>query len=197
MKRAIVASLLGIATSIATSVSYGQGQIIFDTYNAAAYSPIRYTSDANQLPDPGLAGQIVGAGSFSATLLYGIGSGFTSIDQLTSISGLAVAVGSQVPGYAVGPAVTIPGYVSGPVTFAVLVWASSGPNGGPTYDQSMLRGASALWVEPSISAVPNPAGNFTVGVPGINNVALVPEPSTVMLAGLGALSVLLLRRKRE
>lgn len=202
MKKTLVASILGLATTLAVvSSSYAQGSVKFDTYNAAVYSPIKYTADTANLASAGvstaLAGTTVG-NNFHAALYYGLGNTFTSLSQLTLVPGSELTVGALLPGYITGPGVTIPGYTTGPVTFAVVTWAISGPASGATFATSGLTGQSALWVESSIASGTNPTDTFKVGVPAITVSAtgvIIPEPTTLTLAGLGAAALLLRRRK--
>jgi PEP-CTERM motif len=105
------------------------------------------------------------------------------------------AVNGATPGFFEGPLVTIPDYTSGPVTFEILAWTQD-----YHYDNLDGFGFSSfyIWTEPSIAPVPEPAGFFT-SLPG--NIYLnldVPEPTTLALAGLGALvSLVVLRRQHS
>src|SRR5438046_406953 len=111
MKRTMIASVLGIAASVATISSYGQGHTWFDNYNATPYMNVRYygvgTTNANVHVD----------------LAYFIGT--TADPNALTPLGLSVAINPSLsastgPGYWSGVIVDIPGYVSGPVTFQVL-----------------------------------------------------------------------------
>ena len=209
MKRALVASLLGVAASVATT--YGQGTTVFDNYNASPYMPIKYTSTTAQLPADkvALAGQGVSDAGFSVDLLYFIGT--TSNPAQLTDTGLAVplnpgkadSLGNH--GYWDGQNVVIPGYTSGPVTFEVEAWyttttGADGQYGGATFGTSLFRGTSALWTESSLATGLSTA-NTWAGLPGPNgaalaNVAIVPEPATLTLLGLGGAALLVSRRRK-
>lgn len=202
MKKTLVASILGMAVGMAAvSTAYGQGSVKFDTYNAPVYAPVKYTTDAGNLAIAGLAGlanTIVG-NNFHAALYYGIGNTFTDFGQLTMVPGSEVTVGSLVAGYVTSGAVTVPGYVSGDVTFSVAVWAISGPSSAADFATSGVKGTSALWIEPSLATGSLPVDTFQVGVPPVIvsvSGAPIPEPTTLALTGLGALGMVLIRRKK-
>lgn len=204
MKRTLVASILGAVASLATvASSYGQGQVVFNTYVGTVYQPIKYTSDSTKLfvTDAGLAGTTVD-NQFSAELYYALGSGFTSLSQLTalpaSISLVNNAGAANTRGFVLGSAVDIPGYVSGPVTFAIVAWKSSGAHSENGYNVDPLnayQGASGLWTESSIAASPSPADFFQVNLPALA-VSAVPEPSMLALGGLGSAALLMFRRRK-
>lgn len=198
MKRALVASLLGIAACVASvTSSFGQGQIIFDNYNAVPlYSPIRYSTlpaDASSLPAGHSAGELAGP-TFAVHLFYGLGT-VATFGGLTD-SGITVNVNGSTPGYFQGPNVVIPGYNSGPVTFAVLAWDTTT---GGTWDTATVRNGKTIadvrvWQEASITKPPSPSDYFQNWAPV--NIVAVPEPSTFALAGLGAASLLIFRRRK-
>jgi len=197
MKKTLVASILGVVASAAIVASaQAQGFIKFDTYNAASYNPIKYTLDTAALTagglSPALAGTTVGSG-FQAAVYYALGTGFSSLSQLTLVPGAVATVGTIVPGYVTSGAITIPGYTSGAVTFAVVAWS-----GGASFDASNLKGSSALFVEPGLATGALPVNGFTVGVPQIyvTPVTAVPEPTTLALAGLSGAALLIFRRRK-
>lgn len=191
MKRALLASILGIAASTAmVASSFGQGQIVFNNYESTPYHPVQYSTQPGAvLPDGRSAGELVG-GTFSVQLYYGIG---TVADFSGLTESITIGINPATPGYFQGPVVQIPGYVSGPVTFAILAWDTGS---GATWSQASVRNDSPLmWQEPSVSTVPSPAGFFTA-LPGPINVAVIPEPSTMALAGLGAAALMIFRRRK-
>lgn len=195
MKKALVASILGLVVTAVSS--FGQGQVFFNNYVGSVYQPIRY---GNPAPQGGVAGQTVSAG-FKADLYYGLGSGL-SFNALSIVPGSTTTVGSLVAGYITGGIVTIPGYVSGPVTFAIVCyngadWASTRSSTLPTAAATLLPPQGQpipTWTEPSIASGLTPAGQFTVNVPAVLVALPVPEPSILALAGLGALA--LIRRRK-
>lgn len=196
MKKALVASILGLVVTAVSS--FGQGQVFFNNYVGSVYQPIRY---GNPAPQGGAAGQTVSAG-YKADLYYGLGSGLT-FNELSVVPGSTTTVGSLVAGYITGGIVTIPGYVSGPVTFAIVcyngdTWASTLSSTLPTAAATLtpaLGGAPIpTWTEPDIASGTNPARQFSVNVPAVVVALPVPEPSILALAGLGALA--LIRRRK-
>jgi hypothetical protein len=178
MKKSVVASVLGIAAAVSMATSaHGQGSVWFDTYaNTQDYVAITWTTDPSLAP-PGQAGQTVGPG-FTAML-------FSSVDGFAApLATSPVLSSGGEQGYIRGGIITVPGYASGPITFRIDV-SGNGAIG------------SATFTEPSIATGLNPAGFFSQ-LPATFSVAIVPEPSTIALAGLGGLSLLLmLRRKKE
>jgi len=128
MKRALVASILGLAASVASS--FGQGAVNFSNYSASPYYPVAY-STTKPIPGGATAGQGVGA-TFNVELGYFIGTTVNPAQitllpsSITAINPALMAppggVGSPTTGYFIGPTVAIPGYSSGPVTFEILAW---------------------------------------------------------------------------
>jgi hypothetical protein len=113
---------------------------------------------------------------------------YSSVDGFAApLATSAVLSSGGEQGYIRGGIITIPGYASGPITFRIDV-------------QGNGAAGSITFTEPSISGPgnpPPPAGFFSQ-LPATFSVAIVPEPSTIALAGLGGLSLLLmLRRKKE
>jgi len=192
MKKTIIASVLGIAASVATvTSSYGQGHTAFDNYNASPYMNVRYNGSGDISP------------TIHVDLLYFIGTtanpaALTDLNLNVPLNPTKMALGQG--GYWDGVGVDIPGYSTGPVTFQVRAWETVGPNGGANFAASGLRGSSFLWQESSLTTGTTPA-NFWSGLPGPNGAALlnltaVPEPSTFALIGLGTGALLFFRRRK-
>lgn len=179
MKKSVVASLLGIAAAVSMSTSaQGQGSVWFDTYaNTLSYVPITWSTNPSEAP-PGQAGQLVGSG-FTATL-------YSSLAPLVPIATTQVLSTGGERGFIRAGIVTVPSYASGPITFTIQIAnAALGAAGSITFTMA------------SIATGQNPAPFFT-GLPATFTAAIVPEPSTFALAGLGAVSLLMfIRRKRE
>jgi len=205
MKKALVASILGIA--VVTGVSaYGQGHTIMDNYDSTPYMNVTYSSNPANLPAAiqADAGQGVGDANYSVELLYAlgasqpIGSLIPLPASIEAIDPSKTALGQ--PGYFDTLAVDVPGYVSGAVTFAVEAWytGSAYAGGGATYALATLEGESATWNEASLSTGLS-TGNTWAGLPGPNGGSLVavampvPEPTTLALAGLGGAALLAFR----
>jgi len=183
--------------AVAATSSYGQGSTFFSSYTA------------NQ--GVGATTSIFGGGGlvgipWTAQLYYSLGtvsdpvneSDPTSITSpITGLTPLAgalaaydnsgAATGAPGMGFFDGGVVLIPGYTSGPVTFEI--WASGGATGS---------GRSGSWTESAISGPGLPAGNFGDNGTMPNFVVVVPEPTTLALAGLGALASFVAKgRKRR
>jgi hypothetical protein len=203
MKRRICAGILGIAAcSALTQVSRGAGYIYFENYGNTTYGQVTYALSNVPAGKAGLGVE----GYFTANLLYGLGTitnpaGLTSVPPQTA-SGQQGEYPFPVscptpfypeigwPGVFLGPLLQIPDYTSGPITFEVVAY------NGSTYDDSTIRGASALFTLAFIATDPSQAGEFgTPGFLGYNGttglepftVQLVPEPSALDMAGLSAL----------
>jgi PEP-CTERM motif len=197
MKKQVLASVLGVAGLLGlTASSYGQAQIFFDNYVASPYYNVQY------------AGTGVAAGTeVSVELGYAVGAGqttgFTLLPAtITTINPAASqpnnGVGPAVGGWFDGPIATLTGVGSGQAaTLEVLAWTTTG---GTTFANAAFTG-TLIWTEPGATLGGNglPASNFTA-MPGsvILNPTVVPEPTTLALAGLGSLaSLVALRRKQS
>jgi len=199
MKRKIIASLLGVAGSLAMVVSsHGQGSVNFANYASDVNAPVTFGQTANVNGVNGISGGLVGS-EFTAALMYSLDGGatYTLLTTLASgnpgypsaFSGVdngSAAIGS---GYFVAsPAtVTIPGYSSGPVSFIVQAYH------GASYAAGDWKGQSAAFTVPSIATGLTTPGDL-VGMQAF--VVTVPEPSIFALAGLGAAGLMAFRRKK-
>jgi hypothetical protein len=207
-------TILLLATVLATAASYGQGQFTFDNFSGTA-TPNLTTIASNSVAAEGSAGQFLGS-SYSVSLYWMPGTvSQSALDAAiaggTANLGFSVAygLGAVVPngtdnttgaGYFayVNPAdqsstVVVPGQ-SGTITVEADAWwtAAGGYlqalNGGFNSGHSV---AASIALATGTQLVPNMnevVPSFTVGV--------VPEPTTLALCGLGAASLLLLRRKK-
>jgi hypothetical protein len=212
MKRKVIASLLGVAGSLAmVAASYGQGSVVFANYTAASGSgatadpgvnaPITFGMTASTPGVNGVAGNRVGS-EFTADLLYSLNG--TTYSLLTTAqagdAGYPTALlgtdgnNASAAGYFQGPSVTIPGYTSGAISFIVEAYH------GSSYATADWKGQSAPFTLNSIATGQTPPGDFgQVGGTGgflQSFVVTVPEPSVFALAGLGAASLMAFRRKK-
>jgi hypothetical protein len=208
MKRAILASILGVAASLAiVSQTHAQGTVFFCNYanGGALQAPVTYSG----APLNGLAnGEAVGTGAaganFTATLLYSYGAnlGVTYTDAGVTASFLAAngdtANGAGLFGF-LANTVTIPGYTSGNVDFIVQVF------NGSSYGNSTIRGQSGVVTLANLATAANalPTGsllsdNTSATTPlTAFTVSPVPEPTVFALAGLGAAALMVVRRKSK
>jgi hypothetical protein len=182
--------------------SYGQGRVEFSnaTFDTANYVTVGLQ---NQGVSGGLAGQGIGGDKYSVQLLWVAG---TVLNQATfdasSPGSSATATGAAFLANTgqtdsgqfdagvvnIGPA--------GTYTMQILAWYS-GTGGFSTYAQALASGAvntgkSALF---TVNVTASPAG-INSSVPPAFLVQIVPEPSTLALAGLGAAALLVIRRKK-
>jgi hypothetical protein len=174
--------------------TYGQASYNFDTYSASVtgttQGQVSWSSLAGQAPG-GRGGTLVtAADSFNSDLLWAVGA-------TTGDLGLSIPVSSKVLGYIEDPtSVTFdPAYAGGPITFTINVWqggsyaAASAAGSGLGYGSVTFVDSGTVPAGPPISFNSDPA--FTVQLSTI-----VPEPTTLALAGLGAAGMLLFRKRQ-
>jgi hypothetical protein len=191
MKRNIVASILGIAASVASvASSYGQGQVLFKNYGTTTFAPVQYAASSV----PGGKENLYIGGTFHADLLYTYGaiSGSAQNSAGSAISTLFFSIDAADQatgsGFFNGDAATVPGYTAGPVTFTVRAY------NGNDYASSAVRGETTFTLS-SISTGLTLPGEFGAQMTGFR-VALIPEPSTLALIGLGTGALLFFRRRK-
>jgi len=210
MKKLILA---GCAVSCAVSV-FAQGTIVFNNrVVGSVVAPVYNVNPAD--PTTAQSGNTQ-SGFPVGTTVYGgatlSGAGFTA--QLWGAPGANQAVTSLVPatgygtaGFRTGAAAglwttstdaaIIPGAGEGSVaTLQVRAWDNAGGT-VTTYDAAKLQGlaygSSALFNSQPLGGVSAPPN--LVGLTSFSLVA-VPEPSTFALAGLGAVALLIFRRRK-
>jgi hypothetical protein len=211
MKKVIVASILGLAGSVATT--YGQGIILFDNYDSTTFQPVLYGS--------GVTGQAAGANvnnaSATISLLYALGT-YSSVSSFLAAATTVATTpidptknnpnagfGGTGPGgyYDDGTAVVLPGWT----TSATATFLTEGSllNGSQP-----LSGMSSLWTEvvdpgyataslTGFGIVPQAVlvAGFMNGGPTELTLSPVPEPTTLALAGLGGLASLVALRRKQ
>jgi len=191
MKRALVASILGLAASVATT--YSQGVIIFDSYHNSF--PNTYVAWDSTHP----AGYNTGDAVTDTSLVIGLYAGagtLTDSSLLTTLLGTTPIYDSPGlvygGGWLAGPSVAIPTSIwsgSGTVSFQVRPMAGTGANGPLTW-------TDAIWQESGqIVSINLPAHNFANG-PTQLIVSEVPEPGVFALAGLGAAALTIFRKRQ-
>jgi hypothetical protein len=207
MKRAIIASILGLAASVAVvSQTQAQGTVFFANYSNGGQlqAPVTFSGASQN----GLSnGELVGTGgpgaNFTATLLYSFGPnlGTTFTDAGVTASFIAAngdaANGAGLFGFAANT-VTIPGYSSGNIDFIVDVF------NGSSFANSSIRGQSAVVTLNNLATAANSlptasllSDNAAATTPlTAFTVQAVPEPGIFALAGLGAAALMAIRRKK-
>jgi len=200
MKRAIVASILGIAATVGiVNNSHAQGTVVFCNYadGGALTAGVTYTGPAFG----GLtAGETIGS-SFTADLLYSLNGGVSYTDSgitaaFLAPTGTPAASGGGLFG-STANSVTIPGYSAGACDFIVEVY------NGATFAASTVRGQSSEIVISPLATAGNllPTGSFFDGrasspITAFTVAQAVPEPTTMALGGLGLAALLVARRKK-
>lgn len=192
MKRTILASILGAAVTVGMATStYGQGSFLWKNYSFGSSGQVSAPVTYN--------GQLVGS-DFTAALM-----GSTDGTNFTFIAGSPVAFfgttgGSAASGAGLftGGQLTLPGYVTGNAYFILEAYQ------GSDYASASIRGESSVIVMNQLSTSGNgvPAGTFLSDNPAaitplqaFTVSVVVPEPTTLALAGLGLASLLMFRRR--
>jgi hypothetical protein len=181
MKRSLLTAILGVATAV---TALGQGHILVSNYINVPYAQIYWANGAE-------AGQaLTGTSGVQFQMFYGVGvqSSFGSLTPgLTfGIDGVVAydpSAGHGPGGYFTGVDQILPSWAAGQTyTFGYQVIT-------PGYS-----GASALWQEQAniVSTAFSPLNSASVGMA----VSIVPEPTSLALAGLGAAALLIFRRRQ-
>jgi hypothetical protein len=178
MKKALL-TLAAIGALAASS--FGQGTVI-----------VAYSTGPNTVKQNGVSA--AGTANIRIEVLWAP-AGTTDLGLFTPI-GAQINVGVPTPGYFSGGTRTIAGIAPGA---SVAAYARAWDNdSGATYAAATQRGISPLFVINTAdpTAVPaEPAVNLNAVFPGVD-VTAVPEPSSMALAGLGAASLLIFRRRK-
>jgi hypothetical protein len=203
MKKSI-SVVLGLVAG--TFMTFSQGSIHFDNYGANNGDGVPTTYGA------GVAGHPAGAGltsGWTAGLLYSTfpiveGATVNSADAAASLNGAWLIAlntgvyGFGLPGFYWGPDFVLSGGVEGQVVYFQIIafeTGAVGANSAEKYMNSTVRGHSAsftgiLHVYPQYAPVymdnMQPFSVFTI-----------PEPSILVLAGLGLAAVAAYRRKQD
>lgn len=203
MKKILVASILGIAATLATAnTAQAQGSVFFGNYTGGGtFAPVTIAGPAF---GGFVNGETVGGPEFKAALLFSYGASLGDSYSDTGIrasflanAGDPVASGGGLFG-GFGNQVVIPGYTSGPADFIVEVYngsilANSTISGGSgvVVLSTLATSANLLPTDGLMSDNPNvvtPLTAFAVGA--------IPEPSVFALGGLGAVALMAIRRKK-
>jgi hypothetical protein len=182
MKRTLALAILGIA-AVAVNNASGQGTIRFSNYGliGGSYFPIKYSTalgGANVAAAQGVQIQLWGAAG------AGLAAGSLNLIGNANLSGFAGYTDpNQV--FVVAPAP----YTSG-AEWTLQLRATGTRSGQPVTGAGLLV-TTALADQDGPLPPATPALLLTPGF----TVAVVPEPSTFALAGLGAAALLIFRRR--
>jgi hypothetical protein len=105
--------------------------------------------------------------------------------------------GALPNGLVFGATQTVPGVAAGvQAKYQIRAWDLAS---GADYASATIHGASPVITSAALGGID--AGGGTVSTPGTTgfpsfNIYIVPEPSTFVLAGLGAASLLIFRRRK-
>jgi len=188
MKKSLLTMLAAVAMAAS---SYGQGTINFAN---STTSLIQWERTA-----PGVWASAISADGAKASLWWAP-AGTTDLGLFAAVQGVAVNVGVPLAGrFASASAVTVPagtGFTGisagGAVSLIVRAYI------GATWEEASYVGTSSI-INLASTGNPNPpAGTPTVIATLYGNIQMVPvpEPSSMALAGLGAASLLIFRRRK-
>ncbi|MBE0544087.1 MAG: PEP-CTERM sorting domain-containing protein [Verrucomicrobia bacterium] len=179
-------SLLTLGCLLVGAVAYGQGTINFaNIAGAAVNAPVTQNDGLTRL---------AGA-QFQVQLLAG-----SSADSLTAIATAPFQTGGGA-GYFVGGTQVVPGVAGGATAWVqILAWDTTA---GASYAAALASGMDNVYGFSGIFSVVT--GNPNAEPPGTPalltglesfSLVVVPEPSTIALAGLGLAGLLLFRRRK-
>jgi hypothetical protein len=184
MKKLIVSSVL-VAGLCASLSAYAQGTIQFDTTGGGLIYTGPGTADADKL------GVDLGGAElwFGATKLAGFSGG--SMSGTTTDYGVFTAPG--------GASYPLAGVTAGTSASGLIVrfWLGAYGDWNAAVTGNALRAESNPFNNPTGGGGSPPGAPATLtGMPAIHlSAAVVPEPSTLVLAGLGAAALLMYRRR--
>jgi len=199
-----------VAISAAASVM-GQGVINFSTritgtvvghvYAPDPANPLLVKTGNTAAETPAgtqtYGGALLQGSGFSAELFFGVGTlGTVSESALQRLTGTITTfrTGASFGGTPAPVVLPVPGVLPGTGigTFQIRAWDNSN---GATWDTATIRGKSELFEVTGL-------GDGVLTLPGnmVNfrsfNLTIVPEPSTFVLAGLGAAALVIFRRRK-
>lgn len=206
MKKKLLGAILGLAAVAAVfntgNVAKAQGQIWLDNYNTGItgnYGSVLYGAGSGGTLSAGVSGGF-NVGLYMSSSLFAFEGGATTVgggNNLLSLpgaqasgAGATATIGNPSAGFYFSPGfVVTPAAAGQTVYFMVLAY------NGADYNSSLIRGHSSV-LQLTAQSAPPIAGVGSLGSAASFHVALVPEPSTFALAGLGLASLLIFRRRK-
>jgi hypothetical protein len=212
MKKTIIAISAVVALGIS---SYGQWYIEINNFDNSGtfgswtdgfhYSPLVTHNGLFFTTDTAAQAQNISGGEAYGTqmgqdfsfALYGGATAGTVTTLIGSFTGAAIAGDNYGWGQLQGPsgAAVIPG--SSPLStvyLQIFAWEGSTYATFAAALGNTWAGSSGVFSNPSSSSASNPIIPSLSGMPDV--ILMIPEPSTIALAGLGGLSLLLIRRRK-
>ena len=210
MKKTLVLSILGL-TAAAVS-SYGQGSIVFDTYNTHATDGT-ITTYASSVTPAGLQGLGIDS-TFTGELLWSTANIADTATSGTVVAGTALTAGWNVgvTGTFFTGSAAAAGYIVGTQNLDLTSTQLGGVNQNLTlyFEVVAFTGASyataggyaghsatfqaTLVQSPTL---PNADQLNNLQPFSVYNVTSVPEPATLALAGLGGFGMLMAMRRKQ
>lgn len=187
MKKILVTTIAALVAAVTT---YGQGTVNV-AYSLGGANGVR------------VEGVLAAAAANARVEFLWAPVGTTDIAQFQVLGGL-INVGTPTAGNFAGGTRTIPagsgftGIAPGAIVSVVVRGFTTGS--GSSYDTAGVRGITGIFQvdtgNPLATPAPETAPNLNATFPGLNLVNQVPEPSSMALAGLGAASLLIFRRRK-
>lgn len=179
MKKTVALAILGVAATSA----FGQGHVFIQSYAIVPYNQITWGAEWQDAR----ANTAVVDATVDLQVWYGAG---TLADDSTLVEGMTFHVNPGITyngGGFYDPIVqVVPD--AGTYTFQFRAMDGTGP-----IDEARSR--STLFTFDAVSTSLPPQQATVDPVPGLTIMPLIPEPSTLALAGLGAAALLLFRRR--
>ena len=192
MKKTLFAIIA--ACALGTTNSHGQGSIFFQNLASGPIRAVNYIGPNYYAGAPFRVSLFWVAGAYSGSAYQLISSGtyFAANAPMFGAGPVVEPDQSNGAGFFDGGVIQIPGTTAGIYSFVVVAW-----NGASSYQQaftspsSYLGNSSVFQVTLVTGATP---ANTTV-IPTFLTTTPDPEPTTFALAGLGLVSLLVVRRR--
>ncbi|HVU09287.1 MAG TPA: PEP-CTERM sorting domain-containing protein [Verrucomicrobiae bacterium] len=198
MKKTVIIAALGVAGMVVSS--YGQGSIAFDTYNAQNFAGILTTYGNGPLAGQGLDSTFTGELLWSATPINDAattaGTAGSPLTDGWTVGSTALfdtgnAAGPGGIGYVSGPNLNISQAVGQVLYFEIVAF------NGADYASSTYSGHSAAFTATLATGTTLPNANQLNNLVPFSVFQVVPEPTTLALAGLGGLAALVAYRRKQ